>query len=150
MKISNFLGTASLAICLFAVSCQSTTSENNGEMNDQVSEEVLDTTEISFDTVAFDFGIIEQGKKVTHSFPFTNTGKFPLVLKSVKASCGCTVPSWSKEPIAPGATGMVEVEFNTTGRKGIQQKTVTVDANTSPHINLLHFTAEIAAPETKE
>lgn len=105
---------------------------------------------MTFDTVAFDFGVLEQGKKVMHTFTFTNTGEYTLVLSSVKASCGCTVPTWTKEPVAPGQKGTVEVEFNTTGRKGIQQKTVSVFANTSPKVTLLHFTANIPVEAEKK
>lgn len=150
MKISKIWGAAVISACLFAVSCQSSTNENQGDVNEQQSDERLDTTKITFDTVAFDFGVVEQGQKVNHAFTFTNTGEYPLVLSSVKASCGCTVPSWTKEPVAPGQKGTVEVEFNTTGRKGIQQKTVSVFANTSPKVTLLHFTANIPVEEEKK
>lgn len=150
MNVFKFLGTVALATIFFAVSCQSNSNESKGEVIGDELEEVQDTTEMLFDTIAHDFGIVEQGNKVSHSYTFTNSGAFPLVLKSVKASCGCTVPSWTKEPVAPGAKGTVEVEFNTTGRKGMQHKTITVAANTSPRITLLNFTAEIAVPAVKK
>jgi hypothetical protein len=76
------------------------------------------------------------GEKVEHTYTFTNTGSEPLVISNAKGSCGCTVPSWPKEPIAPGATGEILVRFDSKGKGrvggGAQTKTVTITANTTP------------------
>jgi hypothetical protein len=88
-------------------------------------------TEITFDESSYDFGSITKGEKVNHTYTFTNTGSEPLIITNAKASCGCTVPEWPKEPIAPGEGGEIPVVFN--GRSvGTQNKTITITANTNP------------------
>ena len=84
---------------------------------------------ISFEEKEFDFGTIDNGTKVEHVFKFTNTGEVPLVIVGAKSSCGCTVPSYPKEPVAPGAVGELLVKFNGTGKNQVS-KTVTITANT--------------------
>lgn len=101
------------------------------------------TTNIEFAETRHDYGMIEQGDKVSHVFTFTNTGNEPLVLSNVKPSCGCTTPSWTKEPIAPGTTGEIHVEFDSKGKSGKQTKTVTVTANTDPAKTVLTISGEI-------
>jgi hypothetical protein len=82
-----------------------------------------------FNEETFDFGNIPQGKPVTHVFTFTNTGKSPLILSQATASCGCTTPTWSKEPVAPGKIGSVSVTYN-AAKEGTFMKTVTLLSNT--------------------
>lgn len=89
------------------------------------------TTSISFSNETFDFGSVKKGEKVEHSYTFTNTGDEPLIISNAKASCGCTVPTWPKEPIAPGETGEIPVIFDAKS-PGNQTKTITVTANTTP------------------
>ncbi len=86
-----------------------------------------DDLNVTFAEESFNFGLVnEMGGKVTHDFEFKNDGTSPIVLKSVKASCGCTTPDWPKSPIAPGATGKISVTYNPQGRPGTFLKTVTV------------------------
>ena len=85
--------------------------------------------EISFDETEHDFGTIEQGTNVEHTFTFTNTGNAPLVITNATSSCGCTVPTWTKEPIAPGESGEMTVKFNGSGQNQVT-KTVRITANT--------------------
>lgn len=85
---------------------------------------------IDFEQVFYDFGDLKQGEQVSFVFEFTNTGGSPLLIKDAAASCGCTVPSFAKEPIAPGEEGGIEVVFNSSGRRGNQYKTVIVTTNT--------------------
>lgn len=84
---------------------------------------------ISFDETEHDFGTIDQGTNVEHTFTFTNTGEAPLVITNATSSCGCTVPTWTKEPIAPGESGEMVVKFNGTGQNQVT-KTVNITANT--------------------
>ncbi len=107
------------------------------------------TTTIEFDETTFDFGTVEQGEKVEHTYKFKNTGKEPLIISNAKGSCGCTVPSWPKEPIAPGETGEILVRFDTKGKKNNQNKTVTITANTDPPQTFLKIKGVINAPEAK-
>ena len=85
---------------------------------------------IKFDKKVIDYGTIEFKANSDREFTFTNTGKEPLILSSVRASCGCTTPSWTREPVAPGATGTIKVKYD-TGRVGNFSKTITVKSNAS-------------------
>jgi hypothetical protein len=84
---------------------------------------------LSFEESEFDFGTIDQGTNVEHVFKFTNTGEAPLVIVNAKSSCGCTVPSYPKEPVAPGDSAEMLVKFNGSGKNQVS-KTVTITANT--------------------
>jgi hypothetical protein len=77
---------------------------------------------------SFQFGKIPQGRPVTHEFEVTNTGTEPLVLENVQASCGCTTPEWSREPIAPGASQKIKVGYNSAS-EGAFEKSITVFYN---------------------
>ncbi|MBU0488767.1 MAG: DUF1573 domain-containing protein [Bacteroidetes bacterium] len=84
--------------------------------------------EISFEKLVHDYGDVNKGDDGTCEFKFTNTGKEPLILSNVRSSCGCTVPSWPREPILPGKSSSIKVKYNTT-RIGIINKNVTVNSN---------------------
>jgi hypothetical protein len=84
---------------------------------------------ITLEKKSHDFGTIEEGVQATITFTFKNTGNAPLVLNSVKASCGCTTPKWTKEPIAPGEEGVITAIYNSKGRPGNFTKTITVKHN---------------------
>lgn len=110
---------------------------------DQAQEPAGPLTQIAFDSYEHDFGVIDEGDVVNHTFVFTNTGAEPLVLDKCKGSCGCTVPQCPKQPIAPGATGTIEVKFNSKGKKNKQTKKVTVSANTDPAQTILTIRAQV-------
>jgi hypothetical protein len=84
---------------------------------------------IEFQKKRHDFGTIEEGVKATVTFTFKNTGNAPLRLNSVKASCGCTTPKWSKEDIAPGEEGTITAIYNSQGRPGNFTKSITITHN---------------------
>ncbi len=85
---------------------------------------------IKFDEESHNFGsVAEEAGSVSCDFRFTNTGTEPLVITNVRTSCGCTTPSWTKEPIAPGKTGVIKAAYSTTGRPGSFTKTITVTSN---------------------
>lgn len=89
-----------------------------------------DLPEITFETITHDFGTFpEESGRVTCEFQFTNTGKADLVLQKVRASCGCTTPEWTKEPVKPGDKGVVKATYNASGRPGAFTKTITVTTN---------------------
>jgi len=90
-----------------------------------------------------DFGTINEGDIVDHVFTFTNDGDAPLIISSATASCGCTVPDWSKDPIPVGGTGEIKVQFNSRNKPGTQNKTVTVTANTYPKVSKLQIRANV-------
>ncbi|PSJ74912.1 hypothetical protein C7N43_21610 [Sphingobacteriales bacterium UPWRP_1] len=103
----------------------------------------LPKTTVEFAQMEHDFGKINEGDKVSHVFKFKNTGKEPLIIASAKGSCGCTVPEYPKEPIAPGAESQILVEFNSKGKKNMQTKTVTINANTDPNPMRLTIKADV-------
>ncbi len=100
---------------------------------------------MTFTETEHDFGKIKQGEVVNHTFKFTNTGKEPLVIENASASCGCTVPEWTRQPVAPGQTGEIKVEFNSTGKYGQQAPVVTIRANTDPNIVRVSMKGEVEA-----
>lgn len=110
----------------------------------------LPKTTMEFDEMTHDFGKIEEGEKVSHTFKFKNTGGEPLVISSAKGSCGCTVPKWPQEPIAPGEEGEIQVEYNSKGKGGKKEtKTVTIQANTDPNPTRLTIKADVAGDPNK-
>lgn len=85
---------------------------------------------MTWDKSTHDFGNIEQGDVVEHTFKFTNTGTEPLIITNVQVSCGCTTPKgWPRDPVMPGGTGELTVAFNSTGKMGAQTKPVTIISN---------------------
>ncbi|TLX75293.1 DUF1573 domain-containing protein [Labilibacter sediminis] len=106
----------------------------------------------SFNKTLHDFGGIEESAgKVSYQFNFTNTGSQPLVIHNVRASCGCTSPEWSKQPIAPGGKGYVKAIFDPKNRPGNFNKTITVTANTETPNTVLRITGTVAPrPKTTE
>ena len=102
----------------------------------------------TFVTTDHDFGTIKEGEKVEYTYQFTNTGEDPLIIQNAQPSCGCTVPNWSKEPIPVGGTGFVKAEFDSNGKPNIQNKTITVTANTWPKVTTLRFKAMVTPKAT--
>jgi hypothetical protein len=98
---------------------------------------------IGFSSAEFNFDTIAMGSTVSHTFTFENTGKSPLIIHSVKAACGCTVlKGWPKEPILPGESGEIPIEF-TPKSPGSQRKYISIIANTRPATNRLFLKGEV-------
>ncbi len=102
---------------------------------------------MKFSETSYDFGAIQEGAVITHTFAFTNTGKTPLTIENAVASCGCTVPDWPRTPIAPGSEGAIKVEFNSRGKAGPQQKTITIYANTQPRESMVMLVGTVNATQ---
>lgn len=102
---------------------------------------------LEFETDFHDFGRVIQGEKVSFGFKFTNTGKSDLILSNVSTSCGCTVPDFPKTPIKPGESHRIDVKFDSDGRRGYQNKTVTINSNTQPNTQVIRIKAEVILPE---
>ena len=109
----------------------------------QVDVKELGMPAFTFKKEEHDFGILIDGEKVTYSFQFTNSGDAPLIISNAKGSCGCTVPNYPKEPIAPGATASIDVTFDSKGRTGKQSKAVTITANTNPNRKVIRIHSEV-------
>ena len=106
---------------------------NNGTLPAQTvsnapEQNVSSNAAFKWDQTLFNFGNIQQGEVVNHTFKFTNTGSEPITIQSASASCGCTVPTWSKDPIAPGASTQIVVKYDTK-RPGPFNKQVTITSN---------------------
>ena len=105
---------------------------------------------ITFEKTEHDFGKINEGDgRVSVQFQFTNEGMTPLVLSNVRASCGCTTPTWTKEPVEPGQTGSITVTYNPNGRPGRFQKTVTVTSNASEPTKKVYIKGEVIPKTAK-
>ena len=103
---------------------------------------------ISFKESTYDFGTVnEKNGFVEHKFTFTNTGKAPLIIEKVKASCGCTTPAWTKEPVLPGKSGFVQVKFDPRNRPGSFNKTMTITSNAVPNTHRLTIKGTVAKKE---
>lgn len=93
-----------------------------------VAQEVETGPKIEFEKEVHDYGTIENGANGECTFEFKNTGNAPLIISNAKGSCGCTVPQWPQEPIAPGATAQIKVKYDTK-RAGAINKSVTITSN---------------------
>jgi hypothetical protein len=99
--------------------------------------------QFQFETVDHDFGTITEGQVVEYTYKFKNTGEAPLIIQAAQGSCGCTASDWTKTPIPVGGTGYVKAKFDSNGKPNIQNKTVTVTANTWPKQTVLRFKAMV-------
>ena len=117
--------------------------------NNTVSEEPAEgAPKILFEKTEHDLGRIVQGETVGYNFSFTNDGESALMILEAEASCGCTVPRYSKRPISPGESGSIEVVFDSSGRMGQQNKTVTIRTNARESTVQLTIRADIYRSET--
>jgi hypothetical protein len=100
-------------------------------------------TTIEFAETDHDFGTISQDSENTKVFSFTNTGTEPLIIENAKGSCGCTVPEYPKEPVAPGESGEIKVVYKPGKQKNKQTKNITITANTLPEKSVLTIRADV-------
>lgn len=103
-----------------------------------------------FEAESHDFGTIPEGTQATYEFKFTNTGKEPLIISNVQASCGCTTPKWSNEPIAPGKTGTITASYNSSGRPGPFTKSITVTSNAKSSPKVLTINGVVEAKPVEQ
>ena len=159
--------TIALGLVVLNAGCQSATdgsSQESYQKTEEVSSELIsnpasasrnareeekmraDMPQFAFENERHDFGALEQGEKVMYTFTFKNDGPKPLIINHASASCGCTVPSYPTQPIAPGQTGEIEVVFDSSGKSGAFQKTITLKANTYPSLKKLYISGNIQTP----
>ena len=100
-----------------------------------------------FEEEIHDFGRIEEGEKVSYTFKFKNVGKSDLVISDARGSCGCTIADYPKTPISPNGNGVINVSFNSEGKKGFVSKNVTITANTQPNTKVLVIKAQVKVLE---
>lgn len=112
-------------------------------------QDTVNIAKITFKETEYHFGEVFKGDIVRHVFEFTNTGKVPLLINDARATCGCTVPIWPREPIAPGQSSQIEVRFNTENKHGGQNKAVTITANTYPATSQIHLIGKVLDSQTE-
>lgn len=103
--------------------------------------------EMTFETEVIDYGTIAQNANGVRTFNFTNTGNAPLIISNAKGSCGCTVPTWPKQPIAPGESAEIKVKY-ATNRLGPINKSVTVTSNATKPTKVLRIKGNVVEKET--
>jgi len=146
MKYYFILG---LAGVLFTSCQQNTAKEADQTSSTEMTTTVTPSADVPvmvFEKESYDFGKIKQGESIQYAYKFKNTGKTPLIITNATATCGCTVPEPPKDPILPGAEGVINVVFNSTGKIGVQDKVITVTSNGNPAINEVHLLGEIIQP----
>ncbi len=140
---------ALLLVAVTGATLMSFNAISNNETTPTAVAQAVDGPKMVFEETEHQFGKIKQGEKVTHTFIFKNTGSAPLVINSASGSCGCTVPQWPKEPILPGDKGEVHVIFNSTGKRGVQSKSVTLNTNQGETPIRIYIKGEVIVPATK-
>jgi hypothetical protein len=102
---------------------------------------------MKFEKEIHEFGTIKEGQKMEYSFVFTSTGSEPLIISQAQGSCGCTVPEWPKQPMKKGEKGSIKVTFDSTGRVGVQEKTVTITSNAGEAPVILRIKGTVEASD---
>lgn len=143
-----FLGLIAIALLASCNSANSTNKSADSTSTKAANVPTGDLPVMKFERDTHDFGKIKGGESVHYDFKFTNTGKTPLIITNATATCGCTKPEFPKTPIAPGASDIIKVTFNSTGKMGLQDKQITVTANTNPAETRVHLVGEVLNPSS--
>lgn len=140
-----------IAFCFISVTMMLAASScEKKEKTDTTGLNTVGWGVMKFDNREHDFGDIKPNEKVEHTFEFTNEGDTDLIITRASGSCGCTVPDYPKEPLAPGAKGKITVTFDPAGKTGKQHKTVTILANTQKGKEILDVKATIIGKAGEE
>jgi hypothetical protein len=102
---------------------------------------------LTFTKVNHDFATVAEGTQASYDFEFTNTGKAPVIISNVSASCGCTTPFWTKDPVLPGKKGKITASYNSAGRPGVFNKSITVVSNAEPSTHILTIKGTVVPKE---
>ena len=146
------------SLIVFAASCNQKKSKNNEQK--EISTKLVNNPnsasgktnknilpKFKFDEEVHDFGKVIQGEQVSFAFRFKNIGKSDLLISAVSTSCGCTISKFPKFPIHPGEKNIIYVKFNSEGKKGFQNKSIIIVANTQPNTKVLRIKAQVINPE---
>ena len=131
-----------LIAALFVFGAAATFAQNN-------DSNPVDGPVMTFESLDVDYGEIEQGSDPLRIVEFTNTGTAPLIISNARGSCGCTVPTWPKEPIMPGETSEIEIRYDTK-RVGPISKTVTISTNEAEGKHILRVKGQINKVDQEE
>ena len=146
MRIGLIISVLFLMTCTEQEATKSKDDVNVSLINNPVTLDDTDSTQmpkIQFEEDFYTFGELVQGEVVEHRFKFKNTATAPLLISEARASCGCTVPKWPKEPIMPGQEKSIRIKFDSKGKQGSFRKTITIHANTHPSMNIITITGNI-------
>ena len=150
MKNNILIALLSLGLIACNENASSKIDSSKQKIRTQVTLDQVDTpsdAKMEFEATEWNFGEITQGESVEYAFEFTNTGSEPLIITNAKGSCGCTVPSWPREPIAPGESGELKVKYDTK-RIGLINKSVTIQSNAiNEPTKIIRIKGEIKAPD---
>ena len=113
----------------------------------QEEQAIAEGPAITFEETSFDFGDIYQGDKVEHVFQLENTGTQPLIITNVQTTCGCTATEWPREPVLPGGTASLKVNFDSSGKYGRQNKVITVISNANSPLNQVKIITNVLPPK---
>ncbi|WP_026898745.1 DUF1573 domain-containing protein [Daejeonella oryzae] len=138
-----------LASCNNQNNSSDVTSENATNAPVVMVTDTANAAAFKFEKESYDFGQITEGEQVSYEFTFTNIGKSPLIISDAQATCGCTVPDYPRKPIAPGEEGKISVVFSSAGKTGMQNKVVSLIANTVPSKTELHLIGDVKPLKTK-
>lgn len=157
MTSVKIIGTVCIFLAFSASSCRMTDKNESNAIGTDIinnthsgydADSPENLPQLVFEKDQIDFGDISQGKQVKLAFDFKNEGKTALVINSVKAGCGCTViDNWPRQPVMPGGSGTIHVEFNSENKEGKQTKSVTIISNTSPSSTIVTLTGNVITPE---
>lgn len=109
----------------------------------ELDGEVVNGPQITFQESSHSFGDIFQGDRVSHTFTYENTGTEPLIVSDVRTTCGCTATNWDREPLPPGETATITVNFNSAGKMNMQNKVVTILSNAVNSSERIKITANV-------
>ena len=129
-------------ILIWSVSC----IDKNGAQGNDTSvknDTIQGTPQIKFVVDSHDFGKIVEGEIVSYTFFYENAGNSGLIITSASATCGCTIPNYSKEPLPGGDRGKIEVVFDSNGKLGVQNKSIAIRTNGTPARKILNIHAEV-------
>ncbi len=132
-----------LILAVSSCSGQIGSQKQGGSAMEEITQESLGQPIMVFDTLIHDFGTIIEGERVVCYFDYRNGGGEDLLITSVEATCGCTTPDWSREPLKPGEKGSLEIIFDASGRSGAQRKVVTVNSNATNQLVRLTLRANV-------
>ena len=143
--MKTILKTLSVTFLLFT-SLSSSMQAQEKKTLDNIGNDNPNQANFKFEKTDYDFGTIKQGESITYEFKFSNTDGEPIIISKAEGSCGCTVPQWPKEPIMKGQTSAIKVTFNSTGKLGMQDKTVTITSNAKDNPMVIHLKGNVEKP----
>ena len=141
--ILTFIALFFVSFTAFAQSETQNSKNQDTQTEKKQNNKKVKVAEITFESLEYDYGSIYKGDNGECAFKFKNTGKAPLTISNCRASCGCTVPSWPKDPIPPKGTGVIKVKYD-TNRIGTINKSITVSSDAVNNSVVLHIKGYIS------